>query len=226
MATITGMTAAAMEAIANDMIVGASINGSGHLILTQQDSSTIDAGNVMGPAGPTGPAGSNGTDGTTASLDYLAVHNPTAADWSNNAHKIQNVTPGATTGDVATYEQVALKSGTTFTGYVAPKVVNLTYASTIAIDASQGNHYRVTLTGLTAALGNPTNPVDGQRLVIEVLQDATGGRALSYGTAFEFSTSLASPTLSSGANVTDMLGFIYNATKAKWLFVAYISGFA
>ncbi len=46
MATITGMTAAAMIAIRDETIVSAVINGSGHLILTQYDGGTIDAGAI------------------------------------------------------------------------------------------------------------------------------------------------------------------------------------
>ena len=35
--------------------VSATINGSGHLILTETNGATIDCGNVIGPQGPTGP---------------------------------------------------------------------------------------------------------------------------------------------------------------------------
>lgn len=46
MATVTGMTAAAMIAIRDQTIIDAVINGSGHLILTRHDESTIDAGSI------------------------------------------------------------------------------------------------------------------------------------------------------------------------------------
>ena len=48
MATVTGKTAAAMDAIMDDVIVSATIDGSGHLILTQHGGGTIDAGAVLG----------------------------------------------------------------------------------------------------------------------------------------------------------------------------------
>lgn len=120
-------------------------------------------------------------------------------------------------------------SGLTWPAYEAPKVVTLTDAATVAINAANGNDFRLTMTsgvGATRALGAPSNPVDGQRIDIMVTQDATGSRLLTYNAAFEFSTSLPSPTLSTGASVTDILGFIYNAAKSKWLFVAFLSGFA
>lgn len=63
MSTITGKTAAAMDEIVDATIVSASVNGSGHLILTKHDSSTVDAGAVTGAAGPTGATGPQGPIG-------------------------------------------------------------------------------------------------------------------------------------------------------------------
>jgi len=59
MATITGLTAERMLEIEAASVVDGDVV-SGHLILTKQDGSTIDAGTVVGPAGPTGPAGPAG----------------------------------------------------------------------------------------------------------------------------------------------------------------------
>ena len=58
MATITGLTAARMLAIEAACVVDGEVVGD-DLILTRQDSSTINAGDVRGPAGPTGAAGSD-----------------------------------------------------------------------------------------------------------------------------------------------------------------------
>lgn len=102
--------------------------------------------------------------------------------------------------------------------------VALTDATTIAIDASLGNTFRVTLGG-NRTLGNPTNPVDNQRIIIEVSQDATGSRTLAYGTSYAFGSDLTSPVLTTFASKTDMLGFVYNATAAKWRLAAISRGY-
>lgn len=131
------------------------------------------------------------------------------------------------TGNAATATNLA--GGATFPAYTAPKVVSLTDASTVAINAALGNDLRLTMTsgvGSTRALGAPSNAVDGQRIDIMVTQDSSGSRLLTYNAAFEFSTGLPSPTLSTGANLTDILGFIYNAAKSKWFFVAFLNGFS
>lgn len=51
MATVNGLTAEAMAAIKNGVIVGVTVNDSGDLIATHGDGSTSDAGHVVGPAG-------------------------------------------------------------------------------------------------------------------------------------------------------------------------------
>ena len=48
-------------------------------------------------------------------------------------------------------------------GSFTSAAVTLTDAATIATDASLGNLFRVTLGG-NRTLGNPTNPVDGQKV--------------------------------------------------------------
>jgi hypothetical protein len=95
MGEITGLTAARMLAIEAASVVDGEVNGSGHLILTKHDASTIDAGDVMGPPGPgaslanTPPSNpavgaifidKNGLTGLT---DLMAAKNPTTstANW-------------------------------------------------------------------------------------------------------------------------------------------------
>jgi len=58
MATINGFTAEHMQAIKDGVIVSAAINGSGHLVFTKYDGSTLDVGSVQGPQGIQGPEGS------------------------------------------------------------------------------------------------------------------------------------------------------------------------
>lgn len=57
MATATLKTAAATQAILDNTVASAAVNGDGDLILTKHDGSTVNAGSVIGPAGPTGATG-------------------------------------------------------------------------------------------------------------------------------------------------------------------------
>jgi hypothetical protein len=107
---------------------------------------------------------------------------------------------------------------------LAPAVVHLADAPEIAVHAPRGNDFRVTIAG-NRILGNPANPTDGQKIVIRVTQGSRGGHKLRYGSAYAFGAGLPKPALSTAAGQTDLLGFIYNAAKGKWLLVAFVKGF-
>jgi hypothetical protein len=110
-------------------------------------------------------------------------------------------------------------------GAIAPAVVSLADAPTIEVDASAGNDFRVTIAG-NRTVATPVNPTDGQKVTFEVTQGSGAPYTLSWGSGYEFGTGLAQPALSTTAGLTDLLGFVYNQDKEKWLFVAYVSGFA
>ena len=108
-----------------------------------------------------------------------------------------------------------------------PDVVTLTDASTVTVNAAQGNHFRLLTTsgvGATRKLGNPSNPVNGQKITFEVIQDGSGSRALTYDTAYAGSTGLPLPTLTTTASARDFLGFIYNSTTSKWYLLSFMNG--
>jgi hypothetical protein len=135
-------------------------------------------------------------------------------------------TAGATAAVLAEVTATsATASTTTEAGALAPMVVFLTDAATIAVDASAGNDFRVTVAG-NHTMGNPANSVNGQQIIFQVTQGPGGGFTLSWDSAYEFSSSLPRPALSTAAGQTDLLGFIYNAAKARWLLAAFVNGFS
>jgi hypothetical protein len=115
-------------------------------------------------------------------------------------------------------------AGGTMTGWLAPAVVSLTFGATIAVNAALGNDFRLTLTASTGTIANPTNPVDGQIIEFAIAQDATGGRTVTWGTAYDFG-SAGVPTLSTAASKVDLIGFKYNASLAKWMSMGSALGF-
>ena len=104
------------------------------------------------------------------------------------------------------------------------KVIPLTDEATIAVDASKGNLFTVTLGG-NRTLGAPTNPTPGQMIVFRFEQDGTGTRTLAYNAAYRFSTDIPSPTLSTGGGDIDYLGFIYHEDDDKWDCIGKVFGF-
>ena len=121
---------------------------------------------------------------------------------------------GAAGASVLAKASPAQAATTTEQGALAPAVVGLTDAATIAVDASLGNDFRVTIAG-SRTMGNPANPTDGQKIILQITQGAAGSATVTWGSSYEFSAGLPQPTLSTKAGETDLLGFIYNGARAN-----------
>jgi len=102
------------------------------------------------------------------------------------------------------------------------KIETLTFATNVAVNAAHGNDFRLTLTG-NCTISNPTGPQDGQKIEFVFIQDATGGRTVAWGTAFDFGDSSA-PTLSTVANKRNIVGFKYLAALGKWCYLGASTG--
>jgi hypothetical protein len=120
----------------------------------------------------------------------------------------------------------ALLSGATMTGYLAPAVVALTFvgSGTTLVNAALGNDFRLTVTASTTTIGNPSNPVDGQRIDFTITQGGAGSFTVAWGGNYDFGAA-GTPTLSTAAGAIDIIGFVYNAAKGKWLALGAAFGF-
>jgi hypothetical protein len=96
MARITVFTAARMAAIEAASIVAGTINGSGHLILTRNDGSTVDAGAVLGSV----PAASQTVAGLIELADNTEAAALTASDRALTPSNLPSV--AASNTDVST----------------------------------------------------------------------------------------------------------------------------
>lgn len=103
-----------------------------------------------------------------------------------------------------------------------PQINSPAFASTITVDASTGSEWHITLTG-NLTLANPTNPTDGQQILFQLTQDATGSRTLTLGSAFN--PGPLTVTLSTAANAVDYLLAKYRAAASKWDVLAFGPGY-
>ncbi|MBO0884000.1 MAG: hypothetical protein J2P17_27440 [Mycobacterium sp.] len=127
---------------------------------------------------------------------------------------------------VHTHAGTDIVSGTIPAAYLplVPNVpVTLTDASTIAVDASLGNFFRLTLTGSNHTMGNPTNLTDGQKILFEITSG--GAFSLIWGGNYGWGTDVTLPTLSQTAGKVDYVGFIYNAAAGKLRGLAVARGY-
>ncbi|MBS1983120.1 MAG: hypothetical protein JST16_03015 [Bdellovibrionales bacterium] len=96
--------------------------------------------------------------------------------------------------------QLDSKASGTFDGFS-----NLTDAATISVGGSLGRIYKVTLGG-NRTMGNPTNLVTGRMYTFVVGQDATGGRALTWGSSYKGSIPAVNNQTLVGATVGTTIG--------------------
>lgn len=97
-------------------------------------------------------------------------------------------------------------------GVLAPTITTLTDGATITPDFALSCNFTVTLGG-NRTLANPTGAVAGQSGSIFVVQDATGGRTLAFGSNWDFAAGVA-PTLSTGANAVDRIDYIVRTSTS------------
>lgn len=179
-----------------------------------------------GATGPQGPQGIQGPQGDTGATGATGATGPAGADGADGATGPAG--PGVAAGGTAA--QVLTKvDGTDYNtvwadpAWPTPRVQTVTYSSTPTINWASKDVSRITLTG-NATITN-SGAVDGQKLLLELTQDGTGSRTVSFTSETRFGTDITSITLSTAAGKTDRIGFIYNSAATKYDVVAFVKGF-
>lgn len=175
---------------------------------------------------------SHNADGTLQPSAVQQAGAPVLDTTASNIQPLGAQAAGSTgkaadAGHVHPTTGMAKLSGATFTGWVSPAVILLTDASTVAIDASQGNVFEWTLGG-NHTLDTPVNPVTGQVIIIDIQQPASGGpytpSFASGAGGFSFGAD-GQPTWSTTASAVDEVAFRYSALKSMWLCQGWKLGF-
>ncbi len=135
---------------------------------------------------------------------------------------------------IAQFEASGITTATTRTftfpdqdGTIALRVdgpVTLSDAATIAVDASLGSIFDVTLGG-DRTMGNPTNPTDGQKIMFRIWQDGAGSRTISWDTDYRFGDYITSTNLNGAAGSLGYAVVTYSATNSKWDIVNFQPGY-
>jgi hypothetical protein len=93
-------------------------------------------------------------------------------------------------------------------GEAGAAVVTLTDAATIATNCSRSNAYKVTVAA-ARTVGAPTNPTNGQECSWTIVQDGTGGWAITWNAVFKQAWS----DTGNSANKRSTIAFIYDGTN-------------
>lgn len=98
----------------------------------------------------------------------------------------------------------------------APQPQNLTDAATIAWNMGTAINAAVVLGG-ARTMGQPTNAKAGVTYTLEVVQDATGGRTISWSSTYFDWGAKGTPVLSTGASKRDLISlYCYDAVTPKF----------
>lgn len=125
----------------------------------------------------------------------------------------------ASTGTIALTSNLTnaafLNVNQSWTAGQAGAFVELTDASTIAVNMALANNFNIVLGG-NRTLGVPTNISPGQSGVLNIYQDSTGSRLLTYSWMYQFANGV-SPVLSTGKFAVDQLTYMVNYYEANGL---------
>jgi hypothetical protein len=98
------------------------------------------------------------------------------------------------------------------------------WSASMTINWKEQDLVRVTLGGASTVF-TFSGAADGQKLILELTQDATGGRAITLPGTVRYSTTIPSISLSTAAGKLDRLGFIYHAPSNSYDLVAAAIGY-
>jgi hypothetical protein len=107
------------------------------------------------------------------------------------------------------------------------RVVSVPYAATVTPNVDTTDLLIIgALTG-PLTIANPSgSPTDGQKLLIRVQQDATGGRTVTLGAIYRIPASATIPLAwSTAASKLDFFGAMYNLAALKWDVISLIPGY-
>jgi hypothetical protein len=102
-------------------------------------------------------------------------------------------------------------AGIAVTGRGYSPTITLTDGASISWDTATGQVATVTLGG-NRTMAAPTNLVNGAFYALEIVQDGTGSRTLSWNSVFKF-TGATAPTLSTAASSKDYITFRSDGTN-------------
>lgn len=213
------ITFAKVQEVSTDRLVGRDTAGTGNLEqisvgggLEFTDSGSLRTsaftGDVTKAAGGTALTIAAGAV-ITADIADSAVTTAKIADSNVTTAKINNA--AVTAAKVDTTGVAVLGTAQQYTRTHNFTATTLTDGATINWDLSQNQVASVTLAG-NRTLANPTNLVNGAVYILIVRQDATGGRTLSFSSAYKFAGGTA-PTLTTTASKADIMTFVCDGTN-------------
>lgn len=110
-----------------------------------------------------------------------------------------------------------------FSSYSNPSVASLPSSSSIYLSNSADMTEQSNTQSAGVLSVNGYAGANGQRIIFRL--KSTNVQVFSWSSIFQGSTDISLPTQSSGSNLTDYMGFIYNSSVSKWQLLSKVFGF-
>lgn len=157
----------------------------------------------------------------------VSVVTSAPASWpgplAGGAKALYTVVAGASTVSSYTDWRIQGAPSTTAPAVVNKRIAVPAYAGALTLNWDDYDIYRLTLTGDTSLTFSGGS--DGQVCQLEITQDATGSRIVTFPAAVRYSTDIPAPTLTTTASKTDKLGFQRNSGLGKYDLMSIVKGF-
>lgn len=106
---------------------------------------------------------------------------------------------------------------------IVPVVQSASAAGSTTINWSAKDVTKLTLTGNTAITNS--GAVDGQKMLLQLIQGGSGSYTVTFTSETKFGTSFTSITLSTAVGAIDMVGLVYSSATSKYNIVAFAAGY-
>ena len=132
--------------------------------------------------------------------------------WNIAEYSIVGTSLTLTTNIAGESIQIVKPTGAGGSNVYVPVVLSQNITGAAVVDCNGVDVLRLTLTGNVTSL-TLNNLVDGKKLHVEFIQDATGARTISLSAQFKFGTDIPSYTPTSTAGKTDIVGLNVSGTN-------------
>lgn len=164
---------------------------------------------------------------TSPTNGQLLTYNSTSSVWENaNPAYTGTVTSVGGTGSVngITLTGTVTSSGNlTLGGALTPQTQASSVATSTTINWANKDVTTLTLTGNTAITNS--GAVNGQKMILQLVQGGSGSYTVTFTSETQFGTSFTSITLSTTVGKMDMIGLVYSTVNNKYNIVSFAAGY-
>ena len=191
-------------------------------------SSDVTTALTYTPYNATNPAGYTTNTGTVTTASIVTANGVSGSVATATTTPAITLTLGAITPtSVAASGTV---SGSNLSGtntgdqtFIAPVVQSASVTGSTTVNWANKNVTKLTLTGNTAITNS--GAVDGQKLLLQLIQGGSGSYTVTFTSETAYGTSFTSITLTTTVGKMDMVGLVYSSVNSKYNIVSFAAGF-